>query len=381
MSSIDLPRPHLVFVVTEDWYFVSHRLILAKNALTAGYQVSVITRINEHADIIRSAGIGLIDLPARRAGLGIIEGLAYFGRLIRLYRNLKPDLIHHVAIKPVIFGGLAAKLVGISRVVNALGGLGFVFTSSSIKAKTIRPVVSWLLRTALSGNHHVLILQNNDDSQLMIERKLVKQSAIRIIRGVGINPDHYHTEARSDNSCMVILPARMLKDKGVHEFVDAARQLKQEGIKARFVLVGSPDPENPASLSEDILNAWVSEQIVEYWGWRDDMKAIFAQSDIVCLPSYREGLPKALLEAAASSKPIVTTDAPGCREVVTHGFNGLLVPIGNSAALASALRTLITDPVKRQEYGKNSRTRAESEFNEANVLTATLRIYHEILNN
>ncbi|MEW9899951.1 glycosyltransferase family 4 protein [Chitinivorax sp. PXF-14] len=373
-------RPHLVFLVSEDWYFVSHRLPLARAAIDAGFRVTLATKVSSYRQEIERAGINLIDLPFKRSGLNPLRELAFSIRVLNLYRRLRPDLVHHVAMKPVVIGSLAARLAGVPAIVNALGGLGYVFTSQTIKTRLLRPVVERLLRFALNGKRSALILQNRDDQELLVNAGVVRQSSIKIIRGVGVDPSTYSTQNRTQpQPCLVVLPARMLRDKGVHEFVQAASDLRNEGINARFALVGSPDPQNPNSIAEDQLHAWAADGTIEYWGWRSDIAEVFSQTHIVCLPSYREGLPKALLEAAASSRAIITTDTPGCRDVVQDGYNGLLVPVGDAKALAHAIRTLILDTEMRDRFGVNGRRRIEMEFTSTMSIDMTLSTYKELL--
>ncbi len=373
-------RPHLVFLVSEDWYFVSHRLPLARAAIDAGFRVTLATKVSSYRQEIERAGINLIDLPFKRSGLNPLRELAFSIRVLNLYRRLRPDLVHHVAMKPVVIGSLAARLTGVPAIVNALGGLGYVFTSQTSKTRLLRPVVERLLRFALNGKRSALILQNRDDQELLVNAGVVRQSSTKIIRGVGVDPSVYTTQSKAQpQPCLVVLPARMLRDKGVHEFVQAASDLRNEGINARFALVGSPDPQNPNSIAEEQLHAWAADGAIEYWGWRSDIAEVFSQAHIVCLPSYREGLPKALLEAAASSRAIVTTDTPGCRDVVQDGYNGLLVPVGDAKALAHAIRTLILDTEMRDRFGVNGRRRIEMEFTSTMSIDMTLSTYKELL--
>ena len=375
-----MSKPHLLFLVAEDWYFVSHRLPLAKAALAAGYRVTVATRVRDHGKEIRQEGLDLIDLPFRRAKVNLLREGYFFFKLWAMYRRLKPDIAHHVAMKPVVFGTFAAKLSGRkTAIVNALGGLGYVFSSPTLKARLLRLCVGLLLKAALGGKGSLLILQNEDDKTMLVNRKLVNESSVRLIRGVGVEPSVYSPALCPDELCLVILPARLLRDKGVREFVEAARQLKREGLPVRFALVGEPDPENPTSFTSRDIEAWVAEGVVEAWGWRHDMAEVFAQAHIVCLPSYREGLPKVLVEAAASARAIVTTDVPGCRDVVRHDYNGLLVPARNAKALAEAIRALVLDPAKRHALGRNGRRRAETEFTASGAIKATLTLYRELL--
>lgn len=363
----------LLFVVTEDWYFVSHRLPLAVAAQAAGYDVVVATRSSQQADVIRNAGIRLIPFAlSRRGGNPLREVFA----LWRLYRRERPDLIHHVALKPVMFGALAAWLARAPAQVNAVAGLGWLFTSSRGLVRLARPALRWMLARLLDREHSLTIVQNPEDKALL-ERSGVSSSRLRLIRGAGVNTQIFRPDVPPAGPLCVVLASRMLWDKGVGEFVEAARILSMEGVNARFVLVGDPDPANPASVPESTLRAWNGQHGVEWWGRRDDMPAVLHAAHIACLPSYREGLPKSLLEAAACGLPIVTTDAPGCREVVRDGVNGLLVPVRDAAALAGALRKLIDDPGLRRRMGEQSRLRAETEFGQETVVAQTLAVYRE----
>ncbi len=369
----------LLFVVTEDWYFVSHRLSLARAALAAGYRVSVATRVREHRSRIHEAGVDIIDVDFRRGGLNPLHDLRVLFALVALYRRLEPDLVHHVALKPVVLGSFAARWIRKTAVVNALGGLGFVFSSPSRKASALRPLVARCLRASLGGRKSRLIVQNDDDRTLLTQRRLVDASAVRLVPGVGVDLRQYPQTEPPPPPLLVVLPARMLKDKGVLEFVGAARALRAAGISARFALVGAPDPENPASVSRAEIDAWVQEGIIEDWGWRNDMPEVFRRANIVCLPSYREGLPKVLLEAAAAGRAVVATDVPGCRDAVRHGVTGLLVPMRDERSLAEAIRQLLLDEDQRNRFGANARTWAQSEFNEEKIIAQTLAVYEELV--
>ncbi|MCA1925495.1 MAG: glycosyltransferase family 4 protein [Thiobacillus sp.] len=363
----------LLFVVTEDWYFVSHRLPLAVAARRAGFDVAVATREGRHGEVIRSAGIRLIPFAlSRRGGNPLAEVIA----LWRLYRHEKPDLVHHVALKPVMYGALAAWLAGVPAQVNAVAGLGWLFTSSSGVLRLARPALRWMLGRLLDRPHSLTIVQNPQD-QSLLERAGVSASRLRLIRGAGVDLQIFRPVIPPGGAVCIVLVARMLWDKGVGEFVEAARLLTGAGVNARFVLVGDPDPANPASVPESTLRRWHGQHGVEWWGRREDMPAVLQAAHIACLPSYREGLPKSLLEAAACGLPIVTTDAPGCREVVREGVNGLLVPVRDAAALAAALKKLIDDVGLRRSMGEQSRLRAETEFGLETVIAQTLAVYRE----
>jgi glycosyltransferase involved in cell wall biosynthesis len=365
----------LLFVVTEDWYFVSHRLPLAVAAQKAGFDVAVATRVGEYGETIRAAGIRLIPLGlSRRRGNPLREVAV----LARLYRRECSAIVHHVALKPVLYGALAARLAGVPHVVNAIAGLGWLFTSSGLAARTVRPMMCRLLAWLLGAPNSRTIVQNPDDFGLLIKMGVPKDR-LRLIRGAGVDTEVFTPALESPpESVTVLFSARMLWDKGVGEFVEAARLLTQTGVCARFVLAGDPDPGNPASVPVAALRAWHGENGVEWWGHRDDMPAVFHTAHIACLPSYREGLPKVLLEAAACGLPIVTTDAPGCREIVRDGDNGFLVPVRDTQGLALALRSLIDNVALRAKMGQRAREIVLAEFSQEQVIEETLAVYQEL---
>jgi glycosyltransferase involved in cell wall biosynthesis len=372
-------RRKIMFVVTEDWYFVSHRLALAIAARDAGYEVHVATRVDRHAEVIRDSGLELHPVAFNRGGLGPAEDFRTIAQLTRLYRQQRPDLVHHVALKPVLYGSFAARIARVPAVVNALGGLGYVFSSETARARVLRLMARPALKLALGGANSRLIVQNAEHRDRMMGERLARAGSVRLVRGAGVEPSLYRQAEVMRQPPLIVLPARLLREKGVREFVSAARLLREQGLIARFALVGQPDPMNPASVSQAEVDAWAKEGVVEAWGWRDDMPAVFGQAQIACLPSYHEGLPKALLEAAACGCAIVATDIPGCREIVEHGRNGLLVPVRDEVRLAAALRTLIERPGLRQQYGVAARQRLESEFSMSKVVRDTFAIYDELL--
>lgn len=369
--------PKLLFLVTEDWYFVSHRLPLAVAARQAGYEVTVVTRVGEHGHTIRNAGLRLIPIELSRRGKNPFSEMMLVAGLIAIYRRERPDIVHHVAMKPVLYGSLVARLARVRHVVNALAGLGWLFTSESRLANVLGRGARFAFRKLL--NRGAVIVQNPDDMKWLVDLG-IESSRIHLIRGSGVEVNRFGATPEPDGEPVVMLASRMLWDKGVGEFVAAARNLKQRGVAARFVLVGDPDPANPASIPPGLLESWHAEGVIEWWGHRNDMAQVFAQSHLVCLPSYyREGLPKVLLEAAACSRAIVATDMPGCREIVSHGDNGLLVPPRDEAALADALQSLLQNPERRSRMGTRGRGRAVQEFSVDRVVAETLALYRGLL--
>ncbi len=371
-------RPKLLFLVTEDWYFCSHRLPLACAARDAGFDVAVATRITAHGEHIRCAGLRPIPIVLRRSSRNPWHELQAIREIAAIYRRETPDIVHHVALKPVLYGSLAAKIAKVPHVVNALAGMGYVFTSRDVSARLLRPWIVLAFRFLL-GNSQV-ILQNPDDRAALLTAGILRENQVALIRGSGVDTAAFrYTPEPEGKPPLIVLPARMLWDKGVGEFVAAAEILRHGGIAARFVLAGERDPDNPAAIPLEQLRKWHVSGTVSWLGKQEDMPALLAQAHIVCLPSYREGLPKALLEAAACGRAIVATDVPGCREAVRHEENGLLVPARDSAALAQALRQLIENPILRRRFGKNGRTLAEREFSVDKVSAETLALYRECL--
>jgi glycosyltransferase involved in cell wall biosynthesis len=362
--------------VTEDWYFVSHRLELAIAAREAGYDVVVATRVGRHLERITAAGLQVRSVDFDRAGLNPIKDIGTLLEIARIYRQEAPDLVHHVALKPIIFGSIAARFVGIRNVVNALGGLGYVFSGAGARTMLLRCVIKPALKLALSGPRTALIVQNRDDLRRVIAERLSTADRVHLIRGAGVDPAAYRPAQADSETPLVILPARLLREKGVDEFVAAARSLRERGIKARFALVGAPDPAIPSSVTRAEIDGWVAEGVVEYWGWRDDMPAVFPQAQVVCLPtSYGEGLPKSLLEAAAAGCAIVTSDNPGCKELIEPGVTGWVVPMGDAVALADALQQAIERPDLRAQFGVAARALIATDFSMARVTAETLDVY------
>jgi glycosyltransferase involved in cell wall biosynthesis len=372
--------PKLLFLVTEDWYFVSHRLPLAMSARERGFDVVVATRVREAGAKIRDAGLRLIPIDFERASLSPLSETKTISQLISLYRREAPDIVHHVALKPVLYGAIAARLAGTPAVVNAIMGLGFVFSSNSAKARVLRPAVQRLMKSALGRPGSRTIVQNADDFAFLESNRIAAPGTVRLIPGSGVDVDLYSQAPPPEGVPTIVLPARLIRPKGVMEFVEAARRLIGQGHRARFVLCGAPDPSNPASLSEAEIQKLVQSGIVEHWGWRADMPAVLEAATAVCLPTYYgEGVPKSLIEAAASGRAIVTTDTPGCRDIVKHGVNGWLVAPRDVDALTQALREAITEPETVRRYGEQGRSLVRNGFSLQEIVRQTLAVYDEIV--
>lgn len=372
-------KPRLLFVVTEDWYFCSHRMPIAVAAIEAGFDVSLATRVSQHGDVIRACGIDLHEWEVSRGSTGIFAELRTLYKLFRIFLKVKPIIVHQVALKPVLYGSFLAKLTGIPAIVNALGGMGSIFTAGTRRKRLLKAAILNIFRLLLSKKGGIFILQNPDDQDLMVEQAGIDLKRIRLIRGAGVNLDNFSVVPESVGLPLIVLPARMLWDKGIGEFVEASRILKAEGIQARFALVGGTDECNPSAIDKEQLAKWNAEGLIEWFGMRSDMPSVLQSANIVCLPSYREGLPKALLEAAACARAIVSTDVPGCREIVRDGENGILVPPQDPVALSAALKKLILSPELRRKMGQRGREMANTEFSEQIVVAQTINIYSELL--
>ena len=369
--------PRLVYVVTEDWYFWSHRLDLARAAREAGYEVIVATRVTDHGERIRDEGFQLEPLEMVRRSRNPFREVMAIAELVRLYRRVRPDVVHHVAMKPILYGSLAAWCTRVPAVINAFAGLGYAFMNE--RNGLVRWCVKTALRIVLRLGHSVVLVQNRDDQDRLVGEGVVPASRTRLIAGSGIDVALYSLQPQPSGISVVVLPARMLWDKGVGEFVEAARWLKQKGVHARFILVGRRDEHNPAAIPEIRLKEWVQEGVVEWWGHREDMLAVYAAAMLVVLPSYREGLPKVLLEAAACGKALVATDVPGCREIVRDRFNGLLVASKDSAALAAAIEELLSNQALREVMGQRSRTRVLAEWSSPRITEQVLGLYRDMV--
>ena len=305
-------------------------------------------------------------------------------KYLYIFNKIKPDIIHNVGPKPIIYGSIIAKLLKIKSVINAPIGMGFVFTSSSLKAKLLKNILLFLFKFTLNKHHGInqknrVIFENSDDMNFFINAKIVNINESILIRGAGVEIDEKLIKKKKENKIPTIsLVARMLKDKGIYEFVEAAKILHHKKIKARFLLIGDIDKKNPTSLKQSKLEEWNDKKIIEWLGWVNDVKRILLQTDILCLPSYREGLPKSLLEGAAIGLPLVTTNTVGCKEVVLEGVNGYLVPIKESKKLSLAIQKLIEDKDLRLKMGKESLRIAKSEFSSEIINSQTLSIYDEL---
>jgi len=369
----------LFLVVNVDWFFLSHRLPIALEAVRKKYDVTILAIEEEgKGDEIRSHGLQFIPLPSSRGGKNILSELRLIRFLYKVYKKEKPDIIHHVAIKPVLYGSIAAKYSGIKKVVNAISGFGSTFINPNKFSPTYQ-IVKNLYRFSFSNKRLNVIAQNIDDIQQLLELGPLKKSQVHLIKGSGVDLNDFpYTPEPDQNPIKIILLARMLWDKGVGEFVSAAKILKDEfGCEVEFVLAGKVDPENSSFIPEKKLLEWNKEGNVNWIGYQTDVINLYKNSHIAVLPSYREGLPKSLLEAMSIGRPVVTTDVPGCRVVVKEGLSGFLVKLQDVETLVEAMRKLIINKELRVSMGKEGRKFAKEEFSIEMVLQKTFDIYEQ----
>jgi len=369
----------LLFVVNNPAFFLSHRLPLALAARQAGYDVHVATMAGDSVSQIEAHGLTHHVIPMTRSGKHPVQELRTVWALYRLFRRLRLDVVHLVTIKPVLYGGIAARVTGVPAMVSAISGLGFVFVAKGAKAALVRKIVAMLYRLALGHRNSRIVFQNGNDRDVLHDLGAVRDAQVIMIRGSGVNLSDYAAVAEPAPPVVALMVARLLRDKGVLEFVEAARILRREQVDVRMRLVGGIDPGNPASVTQADVDAWQQEGIIEALGERRDIAALYAASHIAVLPSYREGLPRSLIEAAACGRAVVTTDVPGCRDDIEPDQTGLLVPSHDAVALAAAIGRLARDSALRQQMGQAGRVLAEREFDIDDVCRKHLDIYRTLL--
>ena len=362
----------LLFANT-DWYLYNFRLGLAQALRARGDEVVLVSPAGTYASRLQELGFRWVCFPLRRGGLNPLNEILTIARLFSLYLREKPDLVHQFTVKCVLYGSLVGRLLGIRRMVNSVTGLGYVFMQGSGAPRWLRGIILLFYRLVL--RYTWVIFQNPDDRSVFLGNHLVDPGRVALIRGSGVDGKRFVPGPEPEGIPVVMLPARLLWDKGVGEFVEAAQRLLADGLRARFVLVGDSDPENPAAVPVAQVRDWQKKGMIEWWGWHEDMDMIYSQAHIVCLPSYREGLPKSLIEAAACGRPIVACDVPGCREIVRTGENGFLVPARDVSALADSLKRLIQDVDMRRAMGICGRKIAENEFSMDLIISQTLNVY------
>lgn len=372
----------LLFVVNVDWFFISHRLPIAKKAINEGFSVVIACHFTSHREELESMGFKTIEVPFNRSGSGVVGELITLLKLRKVLKQEMPSIIHTVTIKPVLYSGIVLKTFSHRiQYVAAISGLGYVFTASSIRAKVTRVFVSLLYKIALSQKNKIVIFQNSSDESIITNLVNLKCEQKVLIKGSGADLNTYaYLPEIILPPVKIVMACRLLREKGVYEFIDAAKYVKKNYPQSEFLLVGTPDPENPNSITQKEIDHWIKQDIITYLGHRNDIPDVFSGSNIVCLPSfYGEGVPKVLIEAAACGRAIVTTNNPGCRDAVIEGETGIIVPIRDAKALAIAIEKLINKPELRISMGKKARSFAEKEFDVRSVVNKHLQIYGKLI--
>ncbi|WP_339026171.1 glycosyltransferase family 4 protein [Leclercia pneumoniae] len=365
----------ILFIVNVDKFFISHRLPIALECIAKGYEVHIACAFTGSEIYLQQLGINTHAIPLTRAGVSIFKEIKAFIQIYKIISLLRPDVVHMVTAKPVAYGGIACKLLGVNKRVASISGLGYAFIDNSLKAKLIKSIILILYRFSLRNEKTNVIFQNANDKQLFIHHGIINESQSLIIRGSGVELNKYVVKPEPSGIPVVVFVSRLLYDKGIREFIAAVRLIKKSDINFRAVLVGNID-ENPNSAKQHEINHWEAEGIVEYWGFREDIPHVLALSNIVVLPSYREGLPKILIEAAACGRAVITTDVPGCRDAITPDETGLLVEVKDHLTLAQAIKSLLNNPDLRHKMASSGRELAEQSFDINSVVQTHMEIYN-----
>jgi len=369
----------IIYIVNVDWFFVSHRLPIALEALKQGHKVYIFAKDTGKMAYLKSLGINICPINLERGSVNPIQTLRLLFDLKNKLKKIQPDVVHLVTIKPVLIGGLASILAKVPAIVYAISGLGFIFTNTMLKAKILRLGIIPLYRLALSAKNKTVIVQNLDDLRILRQYVAIPESQTLLIPGSGVDLETFKFQPLVLENKIVVMACRLLEDKGVYEFHKSVLLLKEKYPNVRFVLVGGIDPDNPASLTEQELNEWVKKGDLEWWGHQSNMPEILSQATVVVLPSYREGMPKVLLEAQALGRPIVTTGVPGCREAIDDGKTGFLVQVKDEQSLANAIEKLITNDDLCLEFSHSARVLAEQKFDIKQVVKTHMNIYENLV--
>jgi glycosyltransferase involved in cell wall biosynthesis len=369
----------LLVVCNDLDFFLLHRLPETLGALREGYEVHVATPPGARAKEVQALGLVHHALVLSRSGRNPLRELGSLLAFYRLFRHVKPDLAYLMTVKPILYGGIAARLAGVKAIVAAVFGMGFLFTDDGLRTRLLRVVVKRLYRFALGHRNLRVIFQNPTDQTLMIQHGAVARENTVLIKGSGVDLESFSVSPEPEGRPVVLMAARLLYDKGVVEYIDAVRELRRQGVDARFLLAGDRDDGNPSSITVRTLDAWRAKGEVEFLGFRKDMPTLLSAANVVVLPSYREGLPRVLEEAAACGRAVVTTDVPGCRDAIEPGLTGLLVPVRNAPALARAIRQLLEDGALRRRMGASGRQLAERSYSVESIVSAHLALYRELL--
>ncbi|GAP07537.1 glycosyltransferase [Anaerolinea thermolimosa] len=355
----------ILLVANTDWFLYNYRLNFARFLREQGHEVALVSPNGQYASALQGAGFRWVCWEVGRQSLTPWKELGALLRLVKIYREERPDVVNHLTIKPVLYGGFAAKLVGVPRVVSNITGRGYVLVSEERKARLLRPLVLTLYRFILQSARQQALFENDSDRNFFIKQGLIRPERAHLLTGLGVDIERFHPVVHNHKVPLVLFAGRFLREKGVEELVEAGKILRQRGVSFRLVLTGDVDPGNPLSLEQETVQTWVNTGLAEWWGFQSKMEDIYAQADVFVFPSfYGEGLPSALMEAAACGLPIVASDLPGCRAAVEDGVNGFIVPVRDVESLANRLEDLLRSEDLRREMGTASRQIALQRFNQ-----------------
>lgn len=371
----------ILFLVNDLGFFISHRLPIALEAKKNGFEVVVAYGVIGRAKLstFYSHGIDTFNIPLKCSSLNPFYELLSLFYIWKLFRNIKPHIVHLITMKPYLYGGIIARVCNIPAVVSAVTGLGSIFIQDNFKNYMLRFLLFPFFHFALGHKNQVIILQNQNDGNLLVKLGMLKQNKICLLRGSGVDLSKFTNLNNLSAIPIVSFAGRLLRDKGIFEFVNAAYMLFARGITAKFWVIGDIDSHNPTSISKQELYNLKQDNIVEFLGYRKNIMELYTASHIICLPSYREGLPKSLIEAAAAGRAVVTTDVPGCRDAIIPNKTGILVPVKDVEKLADAIQWLIEHPKKCKEMGNAGRELAEQNFNIENIIDKHMQIYQKLL--
>lgn len=369
----------IMFVVNDGNFFVSHRLAIAERLLRDKYQVHLAVGENSTNNILSNAPFIIHPLNLKRNSLGLFSNILLFLQITILFLRIRPDLVHLITIKPVLLGGIASLFFRKMSVVVAITGLGYLYVSSGFSTRLIRYLAGICYKLVLSKKKLMVIFQNEDDRKFITSLTGLSHDKIIMIKGSGVDLKRHYFSILPEGIPVIIFASRLLIDKGIREFVEAARHFHKKKSEARFVLVGTTDVGNLASISETQLAQWVNEGIIEWWGFREDMPEVLSASHIVVLPSYREGFPKILIEASACGRPIITTDVPGCREAIIPNETGVLIRPKDPHALIEKLNYLLANRSLCSEMGRKGRALAENHYSLEKVVKTHIKVYTDLL--
>ena len=368
-------KKRILYIINVDWFFVSHFLPVGMEAIKRGYEVHIACAVTQQQKLLENLGFVVHMLSLSRKGMNIIKEFETIREVYCIIKLVKPDILECFTVKPILYGGIIARFFAVQQRVFYVTGLGYAFIAKGVKGVITRAIIKNMYKLAIASQRSLVITENKFDTELINSLNVLDNRQIKIIKGAGVDLTQYVYKNENDNQITIVMACRLLKDKGVFEYIEAAKILKDKDICVAFELYGDIDTQNPSSLTEDDLKKIKSEGYVAVRGFCHDIASLFSKSNIVVLPSYREGLPKVLIEAAACGRAVVTTDVPGCRDAIIPDVTGLLCEVKNARDLAKKIEVLILNKQKRNDLGKKGRELAEREFDIRKIVQDHCALY------